>query len=183
MGEFLEHPLTALVVSGLFGAWAMNARPSRRMSAFLFALSWSVGLYGVYEASSYSLWARIPFAVLFTALIALWARWSLVEVVAVELSIACDIVSLPMSYRGDLWILDTIFFHGLGKLSGPKNLEGLWPEDGVKGIGYRCTIKNYGAQPAFGVSLSLDAKVFDWVQTGPASGGTGIKRRRKPQRY
>jgi hypothetical protein len=116
-------------------------------------------------------------ALMLLAPVVQWIHPIFAEKAAVELSITCDTVGLPMRYEGDLWILDTIFFHGLGKLSGPKNLEHLWPEEGVKGIGYRCTVKNYGTQPAFRVSLSLVVKTFDWVQIGPASWGEGDQKR------
>ena len=98
----------------------------------------------------------------------------------VLLSVACDHVSLPMPYRGDLWILDTVMFEGLGKLSAPpKDSDVLWPEDGVYGSGYKCTIKNYGTQTAFGVSLSLDVTVLNWVQLGPTSWGDGDPKQKR----
>lgn len=177
MGGFLEHPVTALVISVLFGALAMTGRLSRTISVFLFVLAWGMGLYGTYEASSYALWVRILFVVLFTSLVTVLARWSLVEIARVQLSVVCDIVGLPMGYEGDLWVLDTIWFNGLWKSSAPKNGERLWPEDGAKGVGYRCTVKNYGTQVAFGVSLSLDVRVFNWVQTGPSSWGDGDQKK------
>jgi hypothetical protein len=89
----------------------------------------------------------------------------------VQLSVTCDTVGLPMLYTGDLWILDTVMFSGLGRLSSSHEVP--WPEDGVKGLGYRCTVKNYGTSPAFGVSLSLEVTVFNWIKTGPASWGDG----------
>lgn len=91
------------------------------------------------------------------------------EIAPVQLSITCDTVSLPMPYRGDLWFLDTMMFTGIGKLSHPQ--EVLWPEPDVKGIGYKCTLKNHGPQTAFGVSLSFDVTVQDWVP-GPHGEGS-----------
>lgn len=68
MGSFLEHPITALVVSILFGALAMSGKLSRSISACLFALAGAIGLYGTYEAGIYPLWVRILFAALFVFL-------------------------------------------------------------------------------------------------------------------
>jgi hypothetical protein len=77
MGSFLEHPITALVVSVLFGALAMNGRLSRGISACLFVLAGIIGLYGVYEATGYPLWIRIPFGALFVVLVVWLAWWGL----------------------------------------------------------------------------------------------------------
>jgi hypothetical protein len=98
----------------------------------------------------------------------------------VQLSITCEIVTLPMGYSGHLWILNTLGFScGLMKLSAPpKNPNGLWPEDGVYGTGYKCTVKNYGSRTAFGVSMYLDTTVLDWVQLSPTSWGDGQPKKR-----
>lgn len=77
MGAFLEYPVTALVVSFLFGALAMNGRLNRGISACLFVLAGIIGLYGVYEASAYPLRIRIPFAGLFAVLVVWLAWWGL----------------------------------------------------------------------------------------------------------
>jgi hypothetical protein len=55
----------------------------------------------------------------------------------IQLSLTCDTISLPMPYRGDLWLLDTIFLKGLGKYSpNPMEPAGIWPEPGVYGTGF-----------------------------------------------
>lgn len=90
----------------------------------------------------------------------------------VQLSITCDNVALPMAYHGDLWILNTVMMQSGGGLlkhmTPSKNPEGLWPEEGVHGFGYRCTVKNHGTQAAFSVSFPIVISVLNIIRTGNA---------------
>ena len=88
----------------------------------------------------------------------------------VQLSITCDNVALPMAYHGDLWVLNTVILKGGGGLlkymPPPNKPEGLWPEEGVNGFGYRCTVKNHGTQAAFSVSFPVTIRVLNIIRTG-----------------
>jgi hypothetical protein len=92
------------------------------------------------------------------------------ESAGVQLSITCDNVALPMAYHGDLWILNTVMPGGglMKSMPPPKKPEGLWPEDGVHGFGYRCTVRNHGAQAAFGVEISMIVSKLELIRTGDA---------------
>ena len=88
----------------------------------------------------------------------------------VQLSITCDSVALPMAYRGELWILNTLIQSGglMKTTPPPKRPEGLWPEDGVHGLGYRCTVRNHGTQAAFGIEISMVVSNLELIRTGDA---------------
>jgi len=93
---------------------------------------------------------------------------------AIQLSLTCDTVSLPIPYRGDLWFLETIFLKGLAKLSAnPLNPDGLWPEKDVSGTGFRCVLKNHGSAAAFGVSIPIEAAKRELVRGKDASWRSG----------
>ena len=78
---------------------------------------------------------------------------------ATQLSLSCDTISLPMTYHGDLWILDTKFVKGFMKLSAPPTSEGTWPEPGATGTGFRCVLSNLGSAPTFGVEIPSEVLV------------------------
>lgn len=96
------------------------------------------------------------------------------------LSLACDLVMLPVPFHGEIWSLETIFLKGLARLSAnPLKPDGLWPEEASAGnFGYRCTIKNYGATTLFGVAMQINAQVMVSVKykNGASHGGKIIKR-------
>ena len=76
------------------------------------------------------------------------------------LSLACDNIMLPIPYHGEIWFLETIWIKGVWRLSAnPLKPEGVWPEDGVSGMGYRCQVTNYSSVALFGVTMSLDVAV------------------------
>ncbi|MGD0499329.1 MAG: hypothetical protein ABSC23_12930 [Bryobacteraceae bacterium] len=90
----------------------------------------------------------------------------------IHLSIECDTVNLPMPYRGDIWQLDTLFLKGLTKYEpNPLASEEYWPEKGVRGSGFRCVVKNFGADAVSGVTISAKADKKELVRTGV--NGTG----------
>ena len=91
----------------------------------------------------------------------------------VQISMLCESVGLPVSYSGDIYMLTTFGSGGIGRLSTGTKKEGFWPEEGVKGFGYKCTLKNYGAKTAFGVSFPVTVTEFEWVQLEPAMWGDG----------
>lgn len=91
----------------------------------------------------------------------------------VQISITCDVVPLPMYYKGDLWVLGCASpFVGMMKLSF-GGMEHPWPEEGVYGTGYKLTVKNYGTRTAYGISIPFGVEVWEWIQLGPASWGDG----------
>jgi hypothetical protein len=99
------------------------------------------------------------------------------------LSLACDMILLPVSYHGDIWMLDTIFLKGLGKLSAnPLKPDGLWPEDTPGDLGYRCVVTNYGNAAVYGVTIQFDAAVRAMVQNkdGTRHGGSVIIKKAAP---
>ena len=84
-----------------------------------------------------------------------------------------------MPYCGDLWLLETIFLKGLAKYSSnPLNQDGIWPEPGVHGTGFRCVVKNHGTATAFGVTIPLEAAKRRIVrgEDGSSRGGDVIEK-------
>jgi hypothetical protein len=83
----------------------------------------------------------------------------------IQLSLTCDTVTLPIPFRGDVWVLDTVFFVGLAKFSPPPLNTGdsVWPEKDTSGIGYRCSIKNHGVHSAFGVTIPIHLDVREII--------------------
>jgi hypothetical protein len=93
---------------------------------------------------------------------------------AVQLSIACDIVSLPVVYQNELWMLSPVL-GGLGKMTAPPLKNAFWPEEGARGLGYKCTLKNYGPETAFNTTMPLTISSFEWVQDAHGTWGYGEK--------
>jgi hypothetical protein len=96
---------------------------------------------------------------------------------SVQLSVTCESVGLPVSYSGDIYMLTTFGSGGISRLSAGAKNEGFWPEEGVKGFGYKCTVKNYGAKTAFGVSMPITVTEFEWVRLEPALWGDGKQKK------
>ena len=51
------------------------------------------------------------------------------------LSMTCDTLPLPLAYRGEIWVLDTIMHAGLFKLGMSGNRKAMWPEPKAMGFG------------------------------------------------
>ena len=179
---FAEGPTLFGVALAIGGGIALALAPQTRnirLAHWFFALAWLWAFGGLIEGAGdmKQSVARYAIAFLGTGLIGVFslATYTWVErnhreapmespgdaAANVSLTLTCDIVSLPMSYQGEIWILDTISFDGIGKLSHPKGA--MWPQEDVHGTGYRCTVKNYGTATAFDISIVADADVQAWV--------------------
>jgi len=79
-----------------------------------------------------------------------------VDTNAIQLSLTCDTINLPIPLHGEIWSVDTLFKGALMKISlGSASPDGWWPEDGIHGTGFKCVIKNFGSSAAFGVTVPI----------------------------
>jgi hypothetical protein len=126
MGTFLEHPATALVLSGIVWAVAMTGALGRRMAFAVFVLSDGVGVYEIQQSAGYSLAARCFFSALLTTTVGLLAWWSFSRGANVKLEATLaieDITRTRSGGEGERWQYGHLFIQASIHLQAPKKAE------------------------------------------------------------
>jgi hypothetical protein len=171
----LMGPIPALIAAAILFvvgiAFLVAAHLDHKTASVRRGLMYTIGAFTIIGAASGALIGSIAGAIAHTKA----PREAVTtESGAIQLSLTCDTVNLPLPYRGDLWFLETIFLKGLAKLSAnPLNPDGLWPEKDVSGTGFRCVLKNHGTTPAFGVTIPIEAAKRELIRGKDGSWRSG----------
>jgi hypothetical protein len=192
--KFLSNPILWGIACVIAISISLSGKINVAASSILMWVAWLMATFGAYRGfmsfrfdpplRALSTVATASVFAIGTLLVVRWMNAKpllpstlSMEDSGVQLSITCENVMLPVKFQGSLWFLGPLKMDGLARLYSPGG--GVWPEAGVHGMGYKCAVKNYGTDTAFGVSIDLGVEALKWSETQPNLWGPGESKGKK----